>query len=74
MRRAHGLLGSAGMWRALKKGQDLLRKPCSLPVSGRIQGASEAQYELGICYWRLGSHDEGRVMLREALEPLQDAT
>lgn len=23
---------------------------------------SEAQYELGICYWRLGAHDEARVV------------
>lgn len=32
---------------------------------------SEAQYELGICYWRLGAHDEARVVMREALKPLQ---
>lgn len=30
--------------------------------------AAEAQYELSICYWRLGAFDESRVMLDEALE------
>jgi tetratricopeptide (TPR) repeat protein len=35
--------------------------------------ASEAQYELGMCYWRLGAHDEARVVLKEALKPLADA-
>ena len=34
---------------------------------------SEAQYELGMCYWRLGSHDEARVVMAEALKPLMDA-
>ena len=28
---------------------------------------SEAQYELGICYWRLGALDEARAILSEAL-------
>ena len=35
--------------------------------------ASETQYELGICYWRLGAHDEARVVIQEALKPLTDA-
>jgi tetratricopeptide (TPR) repeat protein len=34
---------------------------------------SEAQYELGICYWRLGAFDESRLVMREALNPLADA-
>ncbi|MDQ3803571.1 MAG: response regulator [Acidobacteriota bacterium] len=36
---------------------------------------SEAQYELGMCYWRLGAFDEARVVLDEALKGLgeQDA-
>jgi tetratricopeptide (TPR) repeat protein len=34
---------------------------------------SETQYELAMCYWWLGQHDEARVVLREALEPLTDA-
>ena len=43
----------------------------------RAQGmpakASETQYELGMCYWWLGQHDEARVVLREALVPLTDS-
>jgi tetratricopeptide (TPR) repeat protein len=31
---------------------------------------SEAQYEVGMCYWRTGSYDEARVVLQEALKPL----
>src|ERR1700749_1901694 len=34
---------------------------------------SETQYQLGMCYWWLGQHDEARVMLQEALTPLTDA-
>ena len=34
---------------------------------------SEVQYELAMCYWWLGQHDEARVVLREALNPLTDA-
>src|SRR5215210_6659123 len=43
----------------------------------RAQGmpakASEAQYELGMCYWRLGAYDESRLVMQEALKPLTDA-
>lgn len=34
---------------------------------------SETQYHLAMCYWWLGQHDEARVVLQEALEPLTDA-
>ncbi|HEV2706602.1 MAG TPA: response regulator [Pyrinomonadaceae bacterium] len=34
--------------------------------------ASEAQYELGMCYFRLGAYDEARVVLDEALRGLRD--
>jgi tetratricopeptide (TPR) repeat protein len=34
---------------------------------------SETQYELGMCYWWLGQHDEARVVMQEALKPLTDA-
>jgi tetratricopeptide (TPR) repeat protein len=34
---------------------------------------SETQYELAMCYWWLGQHDEARVVLREALKPLADS-
>jgi tetratricopeptide (TPR) repeat protein len=39
---------------------------------GRYEKVSEAQYELGVCYRRLGAHDESRVVLLEALKPLRD--
>jgi tetratricopeptide (TPR) repeat protein len=38
-----------------------------------LSKVSEAQYELGVCYWRLGSFDEARLILSEAVKPLQDA-
>jgi CheY-like chemotaxis protein len=34
--------------------------------------AAEAEYELGVCYWRSGSLDEARVVLRDALSRLGD--
>jgi tetratricopeptide (TPR) repeat protein len=70
-----GWLGSAGNVAGVEeKAKDLLTEALLIFQSqDEHKKASEAQYELGICYWRLGSHDEGRVMLREALEPLQDA-
>jgi tetratricopeptide (TPR) repeat protein len=40
---------------------------------GRLSKASEAQYELGICYWRLGAFDEARLVMQEALKRLTDA-
>ena len=43
----------------------------------RAQGmpakVSEAQYELGMCYWRLGAYDESRLVMQEALKPLTDS-
>ncbi len=33
---------------------------------------SEAQYELGMCYFRLGAYDEARVVLDKALEGLEE--
>lgn len=40
---------------------------------GMVTKASEAQYELGMCYWRLGAYDESRLVMQEALKPLMDA-
>src|SRR5215216_869416 len=42
-------------------------------AQGEYRKASEAQYELGICYWRLGAFDEARVVMTEALTPLEDS-
>src|SRR5215213_8368423 len=40
---------------------------------GMLSKASEAQYELGMCYWRFGAYDESRLVMQEALKPLTDA-
>ena len=37
---------------------------------GQPAKVSEAQYELGMCYFRLGAYDEARVVLDEALDGL----
>jgi tetratricopeptide (TPR) repeat protein len=42
-------------------------------TQGMLSKASEAQYELGMCYWRLGAYDESRLVMQEALKPLTDA-
>ena len=59
---------------AQEQSQDMLsearRKFESLGLPTR---ASEAQYEMGMCYWRLGQYGEARVVLQEALGPLTDA-
>jgi CheY-like chemotaxis protein len=39
---------------------------------GRRVKVSEAQYELGLCYWRAGAYDEARVILDEAFKALED--
>jgi tetratricopeptide (TPR) repeat protein len=49
---------------------EALRKFQSQGMGAKV---SEAQYELGMCYWRLGAYDEARVVMREALKPLTDA-
>jgi tetratricopeptide (TPR) repeat protein len=70
-----GLLGRArNVSGAQGKAQDLLTEAArKFKSQGRYEKASEAQSELGACYWRLGAHDDARVMMREALEPLTDA-
>lgn len=69
------LLGHArNVLGAQAKAQDLLSEAArKFRSQGRYKKASEAQCELGACYWRLGAHDEARVIMREALEPLTDA-
>ena len=56
-----------------ERAKDLLTEAVRVFKSvGNYRKASEAQAELGACYWRMGAHDEGRVMMREALKPLMD--
>jgi tetratricopeptide (TPR) repeat protein len=70
-----GLLGGVrGAQGAQERAQDLLTEAVrKFQSQGKHQKASEAQCELGACYWRLGAHDDARVMMREALKPLTNA-
>jgi tetratricopeptide (TPR) repeat protein len=57
-----------------EKAKDLLSEALrAFQSQGQHKKASEAQYELGMCYRRVGAYDEARVMLTEALTPLTDA-
>jgi tetratricopeptide (TPR) repeat protein len=69
-----GLLGDArNVAGAQERAKDLLTEALrKFRSQGMYRKASEAQCELGACYWRLGAHDEARVVMREALRPLRD--
>jgi tetratricopeptide (TPR) repeat protein len=70
-----GLLGGArNVGGIQERAKDLLTEAVRTFRSlGNYRKASEAQSELGACYWRLGAHDEARAMMQEALKPLTDA-
>lgn len=70
-----GLLGGArGVAGAQDRAKDLLSEAVrQFQSQGRGREASEAQCELGACYWRLGAYDEARLVLAEALKGLTDA-
>jgi tetratricopeptide (TPR) repeat protein len=40
---------------------------------GQQVKVAEAEYELGMCYWRAGALDEARLILREAAERLDES-
>lgn len=69
-----GWLGSARhISGAQEKAKDLLFEALRrFKSQHRHSKVSEAQYELGRCYWRLGSFDEARVVLDEALKGLSE--
>ncbi|HWS53602.1 MAG TPA: helix-turn-helix domain-containing protein [Pyrinomonadaceae bacterium] len=69
------LLGGAqGVEGAQEQAKDLLTEAIrKFQSQGRHREASEAQGELGACYWRLGAYDEARVIMGEALKALTDA-
>jgi tetratricopeptide (TPR) repeat protein len=70
-----GRLGAAeNVSGAQEQAKDLLAESIRVFQSlGNYQKASEAQGELGACYWRLGAHDDARVVMREALQPLAES-
>lgn len=70
-----GWLGGAGnVEGSQERAKDLLSEALRrFQSQGEYRKASEAQYELGICYWRLGAFDEARVVMTEALTPLTDS-
>jgi tetratricopeptide (TPR) repeat protein len=56
---------------AQEKANDLIFEAMRLFESERQAAkVSEAQYELGMCYFRLGSYDQARVILDKAIEAL----
>jgi tetratricopeptide (TPR) repeat protein len=58
---------------AQERAKDLLSEAYrKFDSEGLVAKASEAQYELGMCYWRLGAFDDARVIMREAMGPLGD--
>jgi tetratricopeptide (TPR) repeat protein len=70
-----GWLGRAGnITGAQEKAQDLINEALrKFQSQGRLEKVSEAQYELGVCYWRVGAHSEARIIMAEALKPLKES-
>lgn len=59
---------------AQEKAKDLLSEAFRMFKSqGQHAKASEAQYQLGMCYFWLGAYDESRVVLDEALKGLEES-
>jgi tetratricopeptide (TPR) repeat protein len=68
-----GWLGSAKQMDVQEKAKDLLSEALHIFQTFNLKTkASEAQYELGMCYWRLGAYEEARIALTEALSGLDD--
>src|SRR5215207_3103602 len=69
-----GLLGGAkNVSGVQERAKDLLTEAFrEFKSQENYRKVSEAQCELGARYWRLGAHDDARVMMREALKPLTD--
>lgn len=64
------LLGSSQSVRdAQEKAKDLLSEALRMFQSqNNREKASETQYEMAMCYWRLGGFEEARTVLNEALK------
>ncbi len=70
-----GLLGGAkNVLGVQERAKDLLTEAIhEFQSQGNYRKASEAQCELGARYWRLGAHDDARVLMSDALKPLTDS-
>lgn len=69
-----GWLGSAKQVDVQEKAKDLLTEALDIFQKLNLKTkASEAQYELGMCYFRKGAYDEARIVLDEAMTGLEDA-
>jgi tetratricopeptide (TPR) repeat protein len=65
----YGFLGNAQAKDVHEKAKDLLTEALRLfQACGNQAKASEAHYELGICYFRVGAYDEARIVLDQALD------
>jgi tetratricopeptide (TPR) repeat protein len=68
-----GWLGSAQQLDVQEKAKDLLTDALHIFQTLNLKNkVSEAQYELGMCYFRKGAYDEARIVLDEAREGLED--
>jgi CheY-like chemotaxis protein len=69
-----GWLGSLNqVANAQERAKDLLSEALRrFQSKGQKTKVAEAQYELGLCYFRLGAYDESRIVLDEAAEGLED--
>lgn len=62
-------LGSAKQIDVQEKAKNLITK--ALEIFKRLKNRTkvvEAQYELGMCYWRTGALEEARIILQKAME------
>lgn len=56
---------------AQERAKDMLSEAlCAFEFEGRPEKVAEAQYELGLCYFRLGAYGEARVILETAFDGL----
>lgn len=69
-----GWLGSVNQIKdAQDKAKDILTVALNIFQSLKLKvKISETQFELGMCYWRIGAFDEARIMLEEASQGLED--
>lgn len=68
-----GWLGTVKPVPVQDKAKDLISEALHIFQNKKLRvKVSEAQYELGICYWREGAYEEARIILKQALEGAKD--